>query len=97
MKRNDSSERIMHSTWLATTACCTALHDIGFDTEEIAEVMPEAMKALGDEIIEKCYIGRQVDSIRFVERIEFMLAGDAIRFGQEHAERLAASRAGVQA
>lgn len=95
-KKNDTNEMLMHATWLATTACCTALHDIGFDTEEIAEVMPDAMKHLGDEIIEKCYIGKQVDSLRFLERVEFMLAGDAIRFGQEHAERLAASRAGVQ-
>lgn len=76
--RRDIHDQLMHATWLATTACCTALHDIGFDTEEIAEVMPDAMKALADAIIEKRY-----------DR-------NAIRFGQEHAERLAAERAGVQ-
>lgn len=87
MKRKDIHDRLMHATWLATTACCTALHDIGFDTEEIAEVMPDAMKHLGDEIVQQWYDG---DERRPV------LAGDAIKKGQEHAERLAAERAGVQ-
>lgn len=96
MKRKDIHDRLMHATWLATTACCTALHDIGFDAEEIAEAMPDAMKHLGDEIVEQCYLGSQADSLRFIARIEGMLAGDAIRFGQDYAERLAASRAGVQ-
>jgi hypothetical protein len=87
MKRKDIHDRLMHSTWLATTACCTALHDIGFDAEEIAEVMPEAMRALADNIIERRY-GDGVPSPVFV--------GDALAIGQKHAERLAASRAGVQ-
>lgn len=87
MKRKDIHDRLMHATWLATAACCTSLHDIGFDAEEIAEVMPDAMKHLGDEIVQRWYGD---DERRPV------LAGDAIRFGQEHAERLAASRAGVQ-
>ena len=90
MKRNDSSERIMHSTWLATTACCTALHDIGLDTEEIAEVMPDVMKALGDKIVSRCFPIFPGPMLR-------MFPGDAIKIGQEHAERLAALRAGVQA
>lgn len=92
MKRKDIHDRLMHATWLATTACCTALHDIGFDTEEIAEVMPDAMKALADAIIEKRYDRNAMENLRPQE----ILPGDAIRFGQEHAERLAASRAGVQ-
>jgi hypothetical protein len=90
MKRNDSSERLMHLTWLATTAYCTALHDIGFDAEEIAEVMPDAMKALGDEIVRRCFPIFPGPMLR-------MLPGDAIKAGQDYAERLAASRAGVQA
>lgn len=84
MKRKDIHNRLMHATWLATTACCTALHDIGFDTEEIAEVMPDAMKHLGDEIVQQWYGD---DERRPV------LAGDAIKRGQEHAERLAENRA----
>lgn len=87
MKRKDIHERLMHATWLATTACCTALHDIGFDAEEIAEVMPDAMKALADDIIQLWY-GDELPKP--------VLAGDAIKAGQEHAERLAASRAGAQ-
>lgn len=89
MKRSDSHERLMHLTWLATTACCTSLHDIGFDAEEIADVMPDAMKFLGDEIVGRCFPIFPGPMLR-------MLPGDAIKVGQEYAERLAASRAGVQ-
>jgi len=41
----------MQRIWLATVACCTALHDIGFDAEEIAEEMPRAMSQLGKEVL----------------------------------------------
>jgi hypothetical protein len=79
----------MHATWLATAACCTSLHDIGFDAEEIAEEMPDAMKALASTIIERWY--GNASGIKLP-----MFPGDAIKLGQDYAERLAASRAGVQ-
>jgi hypothetical protein len=79
----------MYSTWLATTACCTALHDIGFDTEEIAEVMPSVMKHLGNAVVARCYPVFPGPMLK-------MFSGDAITMGQEYAEQLAASRAGVQ-
>jgi hypothetical protein len=88
MKRKDVHERIMHTTWLATVACCTALHDIGFDAEDIAEAMPDAMKVLADDIIQHWYGD---------ETPQPMLDGDAIKAGQDHAEWLAAKRAGVTA
>ena len=93
MKRNDSHERLMHATWLATTACCTALHDIGFSTEEIADVMPDAMKALADTIVDQRYGD---GNSPWPYSYDSILAGDAIKAGQDYAERLAASRAGVQ-
>lgn len=85
MKRKGVHERLMETTWLATVACCTALHDIGLDAEEIAEEMPHCMKQLADAIIERRYGGEQ----RYV-----VLAGDAIKLGQDKAERVAAIRAG---
>lgn len=84
-KWSDIHERILHATWLATTACSTALHDIGFDTEEIAEAMPTAMKRLADDIIQQWYGDASPRPV---------LAGDAIKAGQDYAERLAALRAG---
>lgn len=87
MKRKDIHDRLMHATWLATTACCTVLHDVEFDAEEIAEVMPVAMKALADGIIQQWY-GDEVPRP--------VLDGDAIKCGQDYAERIAASRAGVR-
>ena len=88
--RRDIHDYLMHTTWLATTACCTALHGIGFDAEEIAEAMPDAMKHLGDRIVADCYPV-------FPGPMRPMFPGDAIKAGQDYAERLAASRAGVQA
>lgn len=85
--RRDIHEEIMHATWLATTACCTALHDIGFDTEEIAEEMPEAMSKLANGLIER----------RYGALLRSLLPGDAIKAGQDYAERLAAKRVGVTA
>jgi hypothetical protein len=93
MKRKDIHDRLMDVTWLVTTACCTALHDIGFDAEEIAEVMPEAMKALADAIIEQRYGG---SGLPWPYTRPSLLPGDAIKAGQDYAERLAASRAAVQ-
>lgn len=87
MKRKDIHDQLMHATWLATTTCCTALHDIGFDAEEIAEVIPGAMKRLADDIINEWYGGVASRPV---------LDGNAIKAGQDYAERLAASRAGVQ-
>lgn len=87
MSKRDVHERLMQATWQATTACCTALHDIGLDTEEIAEVMPDAMKALADDIIQHWYGDDERHPV---------LAGDAIKLGQDYAERLAAQRAGVR-
>ena len=89
MKRKDVQDRLMHATWLATTACCTALHDTGFDAEEIAEVMPDAMKRLGDMIVGRWY--GTGNGITYP-----MFPGDAIKAGQDYAERLAASRTGAQ-
>ncbi len=83
MKRNDVHERLMHATWLATTACCTALHDIGFDTEEIAELMPDAMKGMADDIVQAWY---------FNDKPTPVLDGDAIKFGQDFAGMLADKR-----
>ena len=88
MRRKDVHERLMETTWLATVACCTALHDIGFDAEEIAAEMPDAMKVLADDIIQQWYGD---------ETPQPVLAGDAIKAGQDYAERLAAKRAGVTA
>lgn len=93
MKRRDIHDQLMHTTWLATTVCCTALHDIGFDAEEIAEAMPDAMKAPADAIIEKRYGG---SGLPWPYSRPPVLPGDAIKAGQDYAERLAASRAGVQ-
>lgn len=89
MRRNDIHDRLLHATWLATTACCTAMHDVGFCAEEIADEMPRAMKRLGDGIVHRWY---RDDGSRCP-----VLPGDAIKLGQDYAERLAASRAGVQA
>ena len=75
-------ERLMETTWLATVACCTALHDIGFDAEDIAAEMPDAMKKLADDIIQH-WLPCSTE--------------DAIKAGQDHAERLAAKRSGVTA
>lgn len=89
MKRRDANDPLMAATWIATTACCTALHELGFDTEDIAAVMPQTQKELAKQIIGFCY--PVYPSTR-----RMIVAGDAIRFGQNYAERLAASRAGVQ-
>jgi hypothetical protein len=93
MKRNDIHDRLTHATWLAATACCTALHDIGFTTEEIAGLMPSTMTALGDAIVDQRYGD---GNSPWPYSYDSILDGDAIKVGQDHAERLAASRAGVQ-
>lgn len=80
---------IMETIWEATVACCTALHDVGFGTEEIALSMPQAQKELGNAITRYCLGGSD-------GRYRVLLPGDAIKLGQDYAERLAASRAGVQ-
>lgn len=87
MRRKDIHDELLDLTWMAAVACCTALHDAGFDTEEIASEMPQAMKSLAEDIIERRYGGDEPMPV---------LPGDAIKDGQEYAERLAASRAGVQ-
>lgn len=88
--QRDIHDQLMHATWLAATACCTALHDIGFDAEEIAEAMPDAMKRLGDAVIGRWY--GTGNGIKYP-----LFPGDSIKAGQDYAERLAAQRAGVQA
>jgi hypothetical protein len=89
MKR-DIQEELLHATWIATVACCTALHDIGLDAEEIAEEMPYCMKQLGDAIVGRWY-GTD-NGIKCP-----MFPGDAIKLGQDKAERVSAARAGVTA
>jgi len=77
---------LMEATWLATVACCTALHDIGFESETIADVLPQAQADLAKVIVERCVVvGRVTKPI---------LPGDAIKDGQGYAERIAAQRAG---
>lgn len=83
------NDEINEAAWLGVTACCTALHDIGFDAEEIAAAMPQAMERIGNKLLATHYVvGRIMRTI---------LPGDAIKAGQDYAERLAVSRAGVQA
>lgn len=79
-------DELMEAIWEATVACCVALHDIGLIEEEIAAEMPKAQKQLGSEIIERCF--------PFGQRYNPLLSGDAIKIGQDYAEKLAARRAG---
>ena len=83
------NDEINGAAWLGVTACCTALHDIGFDTEEIADAMPQAMSRIGNKLLATHYdvVGRVMRTI---------LPGEAIKAGQDYAEHLAAKRAGVQ-
>lgn len=89
-KRNDKHEMVMRWTWLATTACCTTLHDVGWSAEDIAEVMPHAMKELASFVIDRCYGDSGGPML-------LMLDGDAIHLGQGYANAMATSRAGVTA
>ena len=83
MGRNGSNTHdvAMRSVWLATVACCTALHDAGMQAEGLAAVMPDAMSALGNEII-----GHHFPAMP--GRVRGVLPGDAIRVGQDYAGRL---------
>jgi len=89
-KRNDKHEMVMRWTWLATTACCTTLHDAGWSPEDIADAMPDAQKRLANLIIHTCYpeVGLRMTTLH---------DGDAIRMGQRYAENVTAIRAGVTA
>ena len=82
MGRNGSNKHdaAMRSVWMATAACCTALHDAGMQPEGLAEVMPDAMSALANEVIGLHY----TDAFKFVD----VLPGDVIRLGQDYAGRL---------
>lgn len=90
MKRRNRYAEVIETIWEATVACCTALHDIGFGIEEIAVAMPQAQKELGNAITRHCLGGSD-------GKYRVVLPGDAIKAGQDYAERLAATRAGAQA
>jgi hypothetical protein len=81
-------DQLMEAIWEATVAFCTTLDSVGFSTEDIASQMPMAQKKMGDEVVEQCFDrdGRYTP----------MLSGDAIKIGQDYAEQVAASRAGVE-
>lgn len=70
----------MTAIWRATVACCIAMEDSGWSVDDIADAMPDAMKALSESVLRRQNV------------LPYLLDGGAVVAGRDYARQVVVAK-----